>query len=97
LTARAGEPPGRPPSGASPDEPEERLTREVTLRAIRRLGILEGVILITAVVLALLAGALAAFLLGELLGTPFRVTWAAASLFLFVVPGLLIWVRDRAT
>ena len=75
-------------------EDHER-AREVAGRAIRRLNILEHVVLVLAAVLALAAGAVAAFLLGEAAGLPFRPTWAVASVLLFVIPAAAVYVRDR--
>ncbi|MBW3535029.1 MAG: DUF2269 family protein [Gemmatimonadetes bacterium] len=74
---------------------DERRAREVAERAIRRLNILEWVVLALAGVLALAAGALTAFLLGEAAGLPFRPTWAVASILLFVIPAAAIRLRDR--
>ncbi|HEX9885315.1 MAG TPA: hypothetical protein VGA70_02465 [Longimicrobiales bacterium] len=74
---------------------ESRLTRQVAGRAIRRLGILEVMLLGGAMALALVAGALVAFVLDASLGWPFRPTWAAASLLLFILPGALTLRRHR--
>ena len=89
--------PGRePPPVVRDDDDEEgsRITREIAGRAIRRLGLLEGAIMAAAAGLALLAGAVAAFLLAAS-GFPFRTTWAVASILFFTVPAVAIWVRDR--
>lgn len=77
------------------DEEDTARSREVAERAIRRLGIVEWVALGGAVVLALVGGALIAFLLDVSLGLPFRVTWAVASLLIFLVPAAGIRWRDR--
>ena len=72
--------------------PETRRMMEI---AIRRLNALEYVILGVAMVLALLAGALAAWLVENLFGAPFRPTWAVSSLLFFVVPGWIVLRRER--
>jgi len=63
--------------------------------AIRRLNVLEYVILGVAMVLALLAGALAALVVGSVTGAPFRLTWTLSSLLFFVVPGWIVFKRER--
>ena len=73
---------------------EVRITQEVTGRAIRRLDVLEYFILLAAVILALLGGALVAWILGAAAGFPFRISWAAASLLLFIVPGGIVYLRE---
>ena len=70
-------------------------TRRMMETAIRRLNLLEYVILGVAVVLALLAGALAAWLVENVAGAPFRLTWALSSLLFFVVPGWVVLRRER--
>ena len=70
-------------------------TRRMMETAIRRLNVLEYVILGVAVVLALLAGALAAWLVENVAGAPFRLTWALSSLLFFVVPGWIAFRRER--
>lgn len=70
---------------------------EVMDRAIRRLGVLEALFLLMAAGAALVAGALVAWLLVQALGLPFRPTWAAASLILFILPGgISLWRVRRA-
>jgi hypothetical protein len=76
-----------------PDEVEA--AREVAARAIRRLNILEYVILFFALALALLGGALVAWVVSSATDLSFRWTWAAASLLLFVLPGALVYLRER--
>lgn len=73
----------------------DEFTRDVMERAIRRLNILEYVILGLAALLALLGGALVAWLLGEMVEIPFRLGWALASLFLFLVPGAIVYAREN--
>jgi uncharacterized membrane protein len=70
-------------------------TRRMMETAIRRLNALEYLILGVAMVLALLAGALAAWLVENLFGAPFRPTWAVSSLLFFVVPGWIVLGRER--
>jgi len=74
---------------------EAREVRRVATRAIWRLNLLEYVILALAAGLALLAGAVAAFLLGAALDLPFRPTWAVASLVLFAIPAAAAYLRER--
>jgi uncharacterized membrane protein len=69
--------------------------RQVAERAVRRLNVLEYVILAVAAVLALLAGAVAAFLLEAALGFPFRPTWAVASLALFCIPAAVAYLKEK--
>jgi len=74
---------------------EARLTREIASRAVRRLDILEWVMLAGAVVLSLVGGALVALLLETSVGLSFRPTWVVASLLLFGVPGVIAMKRMR--
>lgn len=76
------------------DGPDPEALRRVTDRAIRRLGMLETLILAGAALAALAGGALAAFLAANAFGWPFRPTWAASSLLFFVVPGAATWARS---
>lgn len=71
-------------------------TREEVERAIRRLNMLEYLILTAACVLALVGGALAAYLISVSTPLPFRPTWVGMSLLLLVVPGVIVFGRDRA-
>jgi uncharacterized membrane protein len=70
-------------------------TRRMMETAIRRLNVLEYLILGVAMALALLAGALAAWLVGSITGAPFRLTWALSSLLFFAVPGWIVLKRER--
>ena len=70
-------------------------TRRMLLTAIRRLNVLEYVILGVAMALALLAGALAALVVGGATGAPFRLTWSLSSLLFFVVPGWIVFRREH--
>ena len=72
--------------------PETRRMMEV---AIRRLNALEYVILGVAMALALVAGWLSAWAVGNLTGAPFRLTWALSSLLFFGVPGWVVLRRER--
>ena len=76
---------------------QDQFTRDVMERAIRRLNILEYVILGLAALLALLGGALVAWLLSETVEIPFRLGWALASLLLFLVPGAIVYARENLT
>ena len=75
-------------------EKESRITREVAVRALWRLNLLEYLILFAALVLALMAGALVAWLLTALTGFSFRIGWALSSLLLFIVPGGTVYLRE---
>lgn len=87
---------GRPPTPRDRSEEEAaRLARQVTTRAIRRLDVLEWVILGAAVVVALLGGGLIAALVGGSLGVGPRVVWAVTSLLLFGVPAAVAAKRMR--
>ena len=70
-------------------------TRRMMETAIRRLNALEYVILGVAMALALLAGALAAWMVENMIGVPFRPTWAVSSLLFFIVPGWIVLRRER--
>jgi uncharacterized membrane protein len=70
-------------------------TRRMMETAIRRLNVLEYLILGVAMGLALLAGALAAWMAESLMGTSFRLSWALSSLLFFVVPGWIVFRRER--
>ncbi len=76
------------------DDRETRIARDVTNRAIRRLNILEYMILAVALGLALAGGALVGWILREVLGLPFRWGWVGGSLLLFIVPGGLVYLRE---
>jgi hypothetical protein len=74
---------------------EAGAAREVAGRAVRRLGWLETVLMLAAGLMALLAGAVTAWLVSDLTGMAFRIVWIGASLIFFVVPGGLVLVRTR--
>ena len=71
------------------------MVRQVMSRAIRRLNLLEAILLGAAAVAAVLGGWLAAYLGRGAFGWPFRTTWLAASILLFGVPGVVAWAMDR--
>ena len=63
--------------------------------AIRRLNALEYVILGVLMVLALLAGALAAWILEIMTGAQSRLAWALSSILFFALPGWVVLRRER--
>lgn len=77
------------------DRERAEAAREVTGRAIRRLGLLETGLLLAAATVAALAGALTGWLLNDALQWSFRSTWLVSSLLYLAVPGLLVWMRDK--
>jgi len=79
---------------SSRDRERAREAREIAERAIRRLNILEYLILGAAALLALLGGALVAWVLMSAAGFPFRITWAVSSLLLFIIPGGSVYLRE---
>ena len=76
-------------------EDDARITREITERAIRRLDILEWVILTGVAVLATVGGWLIALVLSTAVGLPFRPVWIVAALLLFGIPGAIALRRLR--
>jgi len=87
---------------AEPDERAEALAKEAeaeaarsaTRRALWRLDLLEYGLLAFALILALVGGALVAWVLRTVVSLPFRLTWAAVSLLLFIVPGMGVYLRE---
>lgn len=77
------------------DAETARRTREVTHRAIRRLDVLEWILLAASTGFAIGSGAVVAFLTRGLLGWSFRPTWVVASVLLFVIPGAIALGRNR--
>jgi uncharacterized membrane protein len=78
------------------NDPETaRIAREVASRAVRRLDILEWVILLGAAGLSAVAGALVGVLAAHTLGFSFRVTWVVSSLLIFGVPGWFAMRRAK--
>lgn len=85
--------PGTPASG--PGTEDTRAARRVMTRAIRRLNVLEWILLGAAAIASLAGGWLAALLGRSALGLPFRATWMIASLLLFLIPGAMALVAER--
>ena len=77
------------------DRAAAQAAHEVASRAIRRLDILEGVMIAGGAVLALIGGGLVAGLLTGVAGLAFRTWWIIASLVLFVVPGAIAIIMIR--
>ncbi len=75
------------------DEPFGGTRREMN-RAIRRLGILEWVMLALAAAAALAGGWLVAWLVRDL-GLPFQLTWTLAAILLFALPGFSVLAREH--
>lgn len=73
---------------------EDEAGREALTWVLRRLDVLEYLILFLAVVLALIGGALLAWVLTSALGFSFRWSWAAGSLLLFILPGGFVYLRE---
>ena len=76
------------------EERQLRETRRVMGRAIRRLDLFEYVLLGAAAIFALMGGAAVAWILQVWVGAPFRISWFVMSLLLFVVPGVIVRVRE---
>ncbi len=89
-----GEDPERESGTPDPDDPYAG-TREEMERAIRRLDALEWVILLAAVGFALGGGGLVAWILSAGTGLPFRLTWIVLSVLLLVIPGGVVFLRER--
>jgi hypothetical protein len=77
------------------EDDQAEAAREIMDRAIGRLNVLEYLILLLALALALLGGALVAWILQTAFGISFRLGWAGASLLLFLIPGISVYVRER--
>jgi hypothetical protein len=71
-----------------------RVIQEVAARAIRRLNVLEWMILGGAGLIAVLGGALASWLIATQLKVSFRLTWIGLSMLLLAVPGLIVILRS---
>ena len=74
---------------------EAQVVHEVAARAIRRLDVLEWVILAGAMALAVGGGAAVAWLIAPTLEYSFRSIWMVMSVVLFVVPGVIGIARIR--
>ncbi len=77
------------------DPEDSRRTHEVAHRAIRRLDVLEWVMLAGAATMALLGGALVAWILDAVVAWSFRTLWLVTALFLFAVPGAIVFTQLR--
>ncbi len=64
-------------------------------RAVRRLGVIELLLLLLAALAALLAGALTGWILNQALAWSFRWSWSVSSMVYFVVPGGIAWWKSR--
>jgi hypothetical protein len=67
-----------------------KATSDFARKAIRRLDVLEWVILAVTAGLAIGGGALVALLMERGAGLAFRATWIVTSLILFIVPGAVV-------
>ena len=74
--------------------PEAEASRDALNWVLRRLDVLEYLILLLAAVLALLGGALVAWVLSASLDLSFRWSWALGSLLLFILPGGFVYLRE---
>ena len=72
-----------------------KITSEVARRAIRRLDVLEWIILAVTAALAVGGGGLVALLLVGRSGPGFRGVWIVTSLLLLIVPGVVTLLRHR--
>lgn len=81
----------------TPAEEPHAHTRRMMETAIRRLNVLEYVILGVAMLLAVVAGALSAWLVHGATGVSFRISWIVMSFLFFAVPGFLVLLRERRT
>ncbi|MFH1765294.1 MAG: hypothetical protein ABIF09_13985 [Gemmatimonadota bacterium] len=77
-----------------PRRKEAEAGREALIWVLRRLDVLEYLILFLALAMALLGGALVAWVLSSALGLSFRWSWAAGSLLLFILPGGFVYLRE---
>ena len=73
---------------------QDEATRSALQWTHRRLDVLELLAFLIAFLLALGGGALVAWVLAAVAGLPFRSTWALSSLFLFIVPGGGVYLRE---
>ena len=78
-------------------ERKAQAAREAVSWVQGRLNVLEFLILFFALILALLGGALVAWLIGSLVDVSFRWLWAGASLLLFILPGGFVYFREFRT
>jgi len=94
--ARRGNGPKKEPKAPDRAEMERKARegREAVAWVLRRLDVLEFLILFLAAILALIGGALAAWVLGSALDLPFRPVWGIASVLLFILPGGFVYLRE---
>lgn len=83
------------PTGGRRESADMREVRAGLDRAVRRLNVLELILLGAAVIVALAGGWLAALLGARAFGLPFRTTWITASLAFFIIPALLALGIER--
>lgn len=69
--------------------------REAVSRAIKRLGVLETIIIGAAVIIALGGGWLGALLARGMFDLPFRTMWMVLSIVFFVVPAAISLGMER--
>jgi uncharacterized membrane protein len=82
-------------SATRADRAAAKAASVVANRAIRRLDILEWLILFGAMLLATGGGAVVAWLIAPTLLFQFRTTWIGTSILLFVLPGTFALARLR--
>ena len=90
--ARADQDPARALDPETAKKAED--AREAVDWILGRLDVLEYLVLFFALVLALLGGALVAWVLGPVVPLSFRKTWALASLLAFILPGGFMYLRE---
>lgn len=88
MTARKGR-------DRQPSAEETREAREAVSRAIKRLNVLEAIIVGAAVIVALGGGWLGALLARGMFDLPFRTTWMVLSVVFFVVPAAISLTMER--
>jgi len=86
---------GPPEHDPSSEKKAAAVARVVAARAVRRLNVVEYLLIAAAGGLSLGAGAVAGFALEAVAGLPFRAMWAASSLLFFVIPGVVVFGRER--
>jgi len=76
------------------DSETGKIVRGIVNRAVWRLNLMEIVILISAALLSLLAGALTALLISELVGIPYRTFWTISSVLFFCILGCFVFLKS---
>lgn len=84
------------PSAGQPEPADVQEVRATLNRAVRRLNVLELILLGAAVIAALGGGWLAALLGVKAFGLPFRATWITASFAFFIIPAGLALGIERS-